>query len=67
MDHQDVERQFWQELQEFAKNIKLESSAVEYRELAEPQIVLEHSPVGESQPNGSIQETNEYSRGPRMG
>ena len=51
----EVKRQLWEELQEFAKNVKTETSKVEFEPLAEPQIVLEHSPVGESQSNGRVE------------
>ena len=38
-----------------ARNVKTDVAKVELRPLVEPQIVLEHSPVGESQSNGRVE------------
>ena len=51
----EVKRQLWEELQEFAKNVETDATQVDFMPLIEPQIILEHSPVGESQSNGRVE------------
>ena len=51
----EVKRQLWDELQEVAKNVKTDAAQVDFKPLIEPQIILEHSPVGESQSNGRVE------------
>ena len=51
----EVKRQFWEELQASARNVQTDTTKVEVENLVEPQIVLENSPVGESQANGRVE------------
>ena len=52
---EEVKRQLWEEMQEFVRTIKTDTGRVEVKELTEPQVVLEQSPVGESQSNGRVE------------
>jgi hypothetical protein len=51
----EVKISLFQELQEYAKNVSVEGVEIEFAELKEPVITTEHSPVGESQANGRIE------------
>ena len=50
-----VKRHLWEELQASARNVQTDTTKVEVENLVEPQIVLEYSPVGESQANGRVE------------
>ena len=55
MDVTKVKRQLWEELQASARNVQTDTTKVEVENLVGPQIVLEKSPVGESQANGRVE------------
>ena len=51
----EVKRQLWEELHASARNVQTDTTKVEVKNLVEPQIVLENSPVGESQANCRVE------------
>ena len=50
-----MKRQLWEELQASAKDVQTDTTKVEVENLVEPQVVLENSPVGESQATGRVE------------